>query len=51
VEIIEGQAVRFTMPSDRVNLITDYIEKSELLKDDGKEAEVLVYWASRRCRG
>ena len=44
MEIVEGQAVRFTMPSDRVNLITDYIEKSEVLKDDGKEAEVLVYW-------
>ncbi len=44
MEIVDGQAVRFTMPSDRVSLITDYIEKSEVLKDDGKEADLLVYW-------
>jgi SNF2 family DNA or RNA helicase len=44
VEIVDNQAVKITVKSDEVNLITDYIEKSEVLEDDGKQADVLVYW-------
>ena len=32
------------MPSDKVELVVDHIEKSEVLKDDGQLAEVAVYW-------
>jgi SNF2 family DNA or RNA helicase len=44
VEIVENEVVRFSVPSDRANLITNYLEKSQVLTDDGKNAELLVYW-------
>jgi len=44
VEIVDNQAVKFRIKSDEVNLITDYLEKSEVIEDNGYQAEVLVYW-------
>lgn len=44
MEIIENQAVRVIVQSNKVNEITDYIEKSEVIKDNGTHADVLVYW-------
>lgn len=44
MEIVENEVVRFSVPSDRANLITNYLEKSQVLTDDGKNAELLVYW-------
>jgi len=44
VEIVENEVVKFSIPSDRANLITGYLEKSQVLSDDGKNAELLVYW-------
>lgn len=44
MEIVDGQAVKFSIPSDRVSFIENYIERSEVLSDDGKNAEMLVYW-------
>lgn len=44
MEIVDGQAVRFSIPSDKVSSIENYVERSEVLKDDGKNAEMLVYW-------
>ena len=44
MEIVENTVVKFNMPSDKLDLITNYIEKSEVLNDNGKTAEVAVYW-------
>jgi SNF2 family DNA or RNA helicase len=44
VEIVENVAVKFKMPSDKIELVTDHLEKSEVLNDNGQIAEVAVYW-------
>ena len=44
MEIVDQQAVKFKIKSDRVPLVTDYIERSEVLENNGDDAEVLVYW-------
>ena len=44
MEIVDNQAVKFRIKSNEVNLITDYLEKSEVVEDNGNHAEVLVYW-------
>jgi len=44
VEIVENEVVKFSVPSDKANLITNYLEKSQVLSDDGKNAKLLVYW-------
>lgn len=44
MEIVKNEIVRFSVPSDKANLITNYLEKSQILLDDGKNAELLVYW-------
>ena len=44
MEIVEDTVVKFRHPSDKLDQITDYIEKSEVLNDNGKTAEVAVYW-------
>lgn len=44
MEIVENQAVKFSLPSNKAGLITNYIEKSQVLSDDGKNTEMLVYW-------
>jgi SNF2 family DNA or RNA helicase len=44
VEIVDGQAIKFSIASDKVSFIEDYVEKSQVLTDDGKNAEMLVYW-------
>jgi len=44
VKIVENEVVKFSVPSDKASLITNYLEKSQILSDDGKNAELLVYW-------
>lgn len=44
MEIVEDTVVRFQISSDRIPDITNYIEKSEVLNDDGRTAEMAVYW-------
>ena len=44
MKIVENEVVKFSVPSDKANLITNYLEKSQVLSDDGKNAELLVYW-------
>ena len=44
VEIVENSAVRFRIESEHLPKITDYIEKSEVLSNNGITADVLVYW-------
>jgi SNF2 family DNA or RNA helicase len=50
VEIVKNEVVRFSVPSDKANLITNYLEKSQVLSDDGKNAELLVYWGIEEMR-
>ena len=44
MKIVENEVVKFSVPSDKAGLITNYLEKSQVLSDDGKNAELLVYW-------
>jgi SNF2 family DNA or RNA helicase len=44
VEIVDDTVVRFQISSDRIPDITNYIEKSEVLNDNGKTADMAVYW-------
>ncbi len=50
MEIVENEVVKFSVPSDKANLITNYLEKSQVLSDDGKNAELLVYWGIEEMR-
>jgi SNF2 family DNA or RNA helicase len=50
VEIVNQQAVKFKIQSDRVSLVTNYIDKCEVLEDDGKQAEMLVYWGLKEMQ-
>ena len=50
MEIVENEVVKFSVPSDRANLITNYLERSQVLSDDGKNAELLVYWGIEEMR-
>ena len=44
MEVIENTAVRMVVPSSDLSYLVGHIEKCEVLSDDGKSAEVLVYW-------
>ena len=44
MEIVDGQAIKFSIASDKVSFIENYVERSQVLTDDGKNAEMLVYW-------
>jgi len=44
VEIVQNEAVKVIVQSSKVKLITDHLDKSEVLTDNGDHAEVLVYW-------
>ena len=42
--VVEDTAVHLLVPSDDLKYIVGYIDKCEVLKDDGVNAELLVYW-------
>jgi SNF2 family DNA or RNA helicase len=42
--VVEDTAVHLSIPSSDLKYIVGYIHKYEVLKDDGKNAELLVYW-------
>ena len=44
MEIVENEAIRFKVRSEKIPLITNYLEKSEVLHDDGTYADIIVYW-------
>jgi len=44
VQIVQNSALRFKLNSVHVPIITKHIAKSEVLSDDGEQADVLVYW-------
>jgi SNF2 family DNA or RNA helicase len=42
--VVEDTAVHLSVPSSDLKFIAGYIDKCEVLKDDGVNAELLVYW-------
>lgn len=44
MRILDDVAVRFTLPSSEVPYVTKYIDRCEIVSDDGKQADVVVYW-------
>lgn len=44
MQIVQNSALRFKLNSVHVPIITKHIAKSEVLSDDGEQADVLVYW-------
>lgn len=47
--VVDDTALRFTVPSNAKGIVTNYIEKSELLNDNGRESELLVYWGLKEA--
>jgi len=50
MKLVEDTAVQLTISSDHLNHLVGYIDKCEVLSDDGKMAEVLVYWGLEEMR-
>jgi hypothetical protein len=50
VELIEQEALRLTVRSDYVPYITNYLEKSEVLKDNGETADIVVHWGIKEMQ-
>ena len=44
MQVIDNTAVHMKIPSHQLNHLVGHIEKCEVLRDDGKFAEVMVYW-------
>jgi SNF2 family DNA or RNA helicase len=44
MQIVQNSALRFKLNSVHVPVITKNIAKSEVLSDDGEQADMLVYW-------
>ena len=42
--VVEDTAVHLSVPSSDLKFIVGYIDKCEVIKDDGVDAELLVYW-------
>ena len=47
--VVDNTALVFDVPSDKADVFTTYIEKSEILSDDGKTAKVAVYWGIKEA--
>ena len=50
MEIIEQEAIRFKTRSANIPQITNYIEKCEVIDDDGDIADVVMYWGIDEMR-
>ena len=44
MQIVEDTVVKFTLPTELVGYVTDYLEKSEVIETKGNLTEVAVYW-------
>ena len=44
MQIVDDTVVKFTLPTELVGYVTDYLEKSEVLETKGNLSEVAVYW-------
>ena len=47
--VVDNTALVFDVPSDKADVFTTYIEKSEILSDNGKTAKVAVYWGIKEA--
>ena len=48
-DIVDETAMLFRIPSDKVSMVTDYIEKSEAVSSQGDETEMAVYWGIKEA--
>lgn len=44
MNIVEDTAIHMHIPSEDVQFLVGHIDRVEVLSDDGKQAEVVVYW-------
>jgi SNF2 family DNA or RNA helicase len=44
MQVVENSAIRFKCPSDTAAVITSYIDKSEVLGNNGAVSDVVVFW-------
>jgi len=44
VEIVDNSALKISVKSDIAHYLNSQIERSEILHDDGEQAEILIYW-------
>ena len=44
MRVIDNTAVHMKIPSIELGHLVGHIERCEVLRDDGKFAEVMVYW-------
>jgi len=50
MQILDDVAVRFSIKSELVPHVIDYIEKSEVLSDNGTHADVMVHWGIKEMQ-
>jgi len=44
MEIVENTAVKLSLPAQLADSLNEYIDKSEVVKTEGRTKEILVYW-------
>ena len=44
MQIVDDTVVKFTLPTELVGYVTDYLEKSEVIETKGNLSKVAVYW-------
>ena len=44
MHVVDDTVVRMTIPSSEVKFLVGHIDRCEVLKDDGTNADVVVYW-------
>ena len=47
--VVDNTALVFNVPSEKADVFTTYIDKCEILNDDGKTAKVAVYWGIKEA--
>jgi hypothetical protein len=50
MQILDDVAVRFSIKSELVPHVINYIEKSEVLSDNGTHADVMVHWGIKEMQ-
>ena len=50
MQVIDNTAVHMKIPSNELSHLVGHIEKCEVLRDDGKFAEVMVYWGIKEMQ-
>jgi SNF2 family DNA or RNA helicase len=50
MQVIDNTAVHMKIPSNELGHLVGHIERCEVLRDDGKFAEVMVYWGIKEMQ-